>query len=444
MKITATIVRFRRTGILLALCAIAGGFAFATSQVTLRIVASMYRYGQPVGLIEGSPGVFYSEASSGTTVIFSITTGGSMTILTSFPSGYQVGSLVQSGANGRFYSEYANNNLAGYVFSLTSAPGTKQVYAPQVFGPELIQNLPDGDLLSAAVGLDASPWYVAKVGLNGTVTSIYQLPDDQKAATAIYAADGNYYGVSLATTSSGGGVFRVTPSGSPTTLYSFPVGSFAGNFPVPLVQATDDNLYGVTPTGGANGTGTIYKLTLGGQYTLLYTFPNDKNSNPTALIEGSDGNLYGATLGRFGYAQLFRITKSGKYTVLYAMKDPSADGACTCYLVQGSDGLIYGTAQGGGASGAGAIFSLDVGLPQPAPRTQHFSPASGAVGTQVRLWGYNLLSASVQFNGVAATTVSSSGPNYVWATVPEGATTGPIMVTTPGGSVTTAASFAVE
>jgi uncharacterized repeat protein (TIGR03803 family) len=330
------------------------------------------------------------------------------------------------------------------VFSVAPAPGSRQVYAPQILTPELTQNLPDGDLLSAAIGLDASPWYVATVTLSGTVTSIYQLPADQSAATAIYGSDGNYYVVSLATNATSGSVFRVTPSGSPTTLYSFPVGSFAGNFPVPLVQATDGNLYGVTPTGGANGTGTIYKLTPGGQYTLLYTFPNDKNSNPTALIEGSDGNLYGATLGLFGYGQLFRITKSGNYTLLFPMKDPSADGACRCGLVQGSDGLIYGVAQGGGASGAGAIFSLDVGLPQPAPRTQHFSPASGAVGTQVRLWGYNLLSASVQFNGVAATTVSSSGPNYVWATVLEGATTGPIMVTTPGGSVTTAASFAVE
>jgi uncharacterized repeat protein (TIGR03803 family) len=161
------------------------------------------------------------------------------------------------------------------------------------------------------------------------------------------------------------------------------------------------------------------------------------------LIEGSDGNLYGATLGLFGYGQLFRITKSGQYALLYAMDKPGS-GVCHCYLVQGSDGLIYGTAQGGGATGAGAIFSLDVGLPKPAPRTQHFSPASGAAGTQVRLWGQNLLSASVQFNGFAATTVSNSGSNYVWATVPVGATTGPITVTTPGGTVTTAESFTVE
>jgi uncharacterized repeat protein (TIGR03803 family) len=47
-----------------------------------------------------------------------------------------------------------------------------------------------------------------------------------------------------------------------------------------------------TSYGGANSTGTIYKVTLSGQYTLLYTFPNDNNSFPSMLIEGSDGNLW--------------------------------------------------------------------------------------------------------------------------------------------------------
>jgi len=438
------VCRLRGPSVPAAALAFAGSLAPASSQVTFKIVAPMYRYGQPAGLIEGSPGVFYSEAGSGTTVLFSVSAAGTKTVLTSLPSGYQVASLAVGGADGRYYSEFEHDNTAGNVFSVTPVPASRQVYAPQPLVPELTQNLPDGDLLSVAVGLDASPWYFAKVSLNGTVAPIYQLPADQRAATAIYASDGNYYGVSLATNATSGSIIRVTPSGSATTLYSFPAGSFAGNYAVPLLQANDGNLYGVTPTGGTNGTGTIYKLTLNGQYTLLYTFPNDKNSNPTSLIEGSDGNLYGTTLGLFGYPQLFRITKAGKYTLVFAMNDPSADGACNCFLLQGSDGLIYGTAQGGGPTGAGAIFSLDAGLPKPAPQAQHFSPQSGPAGTQVRLWGNNLLNATVQFNGVPAATVSNSGSNYVFATVPEGAVTGPITVTTPGGTATTALPFTVE
>ena len=68
----------------------------------------------------------------------------------------------------------------------------------------------------------------------------------------------------------------------------------------------------------------------------------------------------------------------------------------------------------------------------------------GTVGARVRIWGYNLLSSSVQFNGVAAAAVEGSGPNYVYAAVPAGATSGPITVTTPGGTSTTTAAFTVK
>jgi hypothetical protein len=160
------------------------------------------------------------------------------------------------------------------------------------------------------------------------------------------------------------------------------------------------------------------------------------------LIEASDGNLYGVHQANDGDGRIFRITRSGRYTQVYGMN--AADGLPPCWVVQGSDGIIYGIAHAGGSIGSGTVFALDAGLPKPKPQAQHFQPRSGAVGTQVRIWGYNLLSASVEFNGVPATTVSNSGSNYVWATVPVGATTGPITITTPGGSLTTHASFTVQ
>ena len=129
--------------------------------------------------------------------------------------------------------------------------------------------------------------------------------------------------------------------------------------------------------------------------------------------------------------------------MLHSM-NPGTDGICNCYLVQGSDGVIYGTSTAGGVHGGGTMFALDAGLPKPKPQALQFSPLSGPVGTQVLIWGYNLLAPSVQFNGAAATAVTGSGPQYVLATVPAGADTGPVTVTTPGGSSTTQASFTVQ
>jgi hypothetical protein len=183
---------------------------------------------------------------------------------------------------------------------------------------------------------------------------------------------------------------------------------------------------------------TAFKLTLAGQYTLLHTFSSGglQEGIASQLIEGSDGKLYGVTGGN----EFFSLTTSGQYASVYH----GGEGLCgPCLMVQGSDGIFYGTASGGGPIGYGLIFALDAGLPKPAPRVQHFQPQSGAVGTRVIIWGYNLLSAAVAFNGVAATNVANSGPNYVLATVPPGATTGPITVATPGGTVTTRAPFMV-
>ncbi|MGO4879712.1 MAG: choice-of-anchor tandem repeat GloVer-containing protein [Bryobacteraceae bacterium] len=437
-----------RAAALLAVCLTSATTASA-GQASYRIVLYMEKYDQPAGFAEGSPGVFYGVAGSYTHVGFSVTSQGGMTVLASFPSGHNIQSLFAAASNNRLYSTVQVSDNPASVFSVTAAAGSKQVYSPQQLGPTLAQSLPTGEFLATAAGLSGTviTYYLATVDTSGTATAINQFPPSGVVlGNPIYASDGNYYGIAGVTTASTGYAFRVTPSGTLTSLYNFPSGTFFG-YRAPLLQAGDGNLYGAAPSGGANASGIIYKLTLDGQYTLLYTFPKNNNGGPTTLIEGSDGNLYGATIGNFnagGVGQLFRITKTGQYTLLYALDNPTRDGACQCDMALGSDGIIYGTAQGAGSTGAGAVFALDVGMPKPRPSARKFGPESGPTGTRVRIWGYNLLSASVEFNGVPAVSVSSSGPNYVWATVPTGATTGPITVTTPGGSDVTQASFTVQ
>jgi uncharacterized repeat protein (TIGR03803 family) len=165
------------------------------------------------------------------------------------------------------------------------------------------------------------------------------------------------------------------------------------------------------------------------------------------MFQASDGNFYGVANGCCSggpadIGTIFQLTPSLQYTALVTMKGDK--GQCPCKLIQGSDGNLYGTTGSGGPGGGGTIFEIEVGLPVPAPQARSFQPSSGAKGTEVMIWGDNLLSATVSFNGVAGKDVHSSGSNYVWAEVPAGATTGPITVTTPGGTSTTTASFTVK
>jgi len=422
----------------LALCAAAVHTAGATGPVSFRVIYNVEGYQQPGGILEESPGVFYTTAAA-PTVVFSVTSAGSQTILGTFPTGPILQSPIVSGPNNRVYS--AIYGATYNVFSVTSAPGGLKVYPANSLDPALTQNLPDGTLL--ALASSAGVWGPAKCDLTGNVTSLAQLPGSYRLANVIYATDGNYYGVAQGNFTSDGYIFRLTTSGPPTTLYTFPTNTFTAWLATPLWQASDGNLYGAAVTGGANGTGMIYKLTLAGDFTLLYSFGKGTfGRGPFSLVEASDANLYGVSTTNEDTAQIFRVSKSGQYTPLYAMNN--SQGGPPCWLIQGSDGNLYGTAHAGGSAGLGSIFALSAGLPKPKPQALSFMPRSGSAGTQVRTWGNNLLSATVQFSGTPATGVSNSGPNYVWATVPGGAASGPITVTTPGGTFTTKQSFTVR
>jgi hypothetical protein len=288
---------------------------------------------------------------------------------------------------------------------------------------------------------------VATVDLSGSVTIVWQLPSGNQeiASNVLYASDGNYYGVAWTAFPPQQGtsfVFQVTPSGGMNTLLTLPNNAFGTGYTGWVIQGRDGNLYLETPFGGANGYGAMYQITLTGQSNIVYSYVEGPGAHPGPFVQASDGNLYGPTRGGGrGVTEIYRLTLSGQYTSLHTMNGP--DGQCPCTLIQGSDGVIYGTADGGGSNGAGTVWALNAGLPKPAPQALSFQPASGPPGTKVQIWGYHLLAASAQFSGVAAK-AHSSGPNYVIATVPKGATSGPITVTTPGGTSTTTASFTVQ
>src|SRR5205823_1861995 len=149
-----------------------------------------------------------------------------------------------------------------------------------------------------------------------------------------------------------GTVFRISPSGSYTNLYSF--GSYPSDGTGPrggLVQGSDGNFYGTAFLGGAHVNGTVFRISPTGSETNIYHFglPFGDGRHPYAsLVQGSDGNFYGTTevggTNLCGCGTIFRITPSGTYTTLYSFAGGPNDGYLPfAGLLQGSDGNFYGT-----------------------------------------------------------------------------------------------------
>jgi uncharacterized repeat protein (TIGR03803 family) len=195
-------------------------------------------------------------------------------------------------------------------------------------------------------------------------------------SSLVQATDGNFYG----TTDSGEGnllygtVFRTSPSGTLTTLYSFcpsPPNCTDGSSPEGgLLQASDGNFYGTTAQDGTGGNaGTVFKITGSGTLNTIYSFCSQSGCADGALpvgglLQATDGSFYGATdtEGIHNGGTLFNITPSGTLTTIYSFcsQPGCTDGAnANGSMVQGTDGSIYGTTNAGGLSYIyGTVFKI--------------------------------------------------------------------------------------
>jgi uncharacterized repeat protein (TIGR03803 family) len=281
---------------------------------------------------------------------------------------------------------------------------------------------------------------VYRYSLSQGYSVIYQFNQTQGQgvfASLIQGTDGNLYGVA----ESGGAndcgtIFRLTTSGVPLGYYSFPCGG-GGLYPVAaLVQASDGNFYGTTSEGGLENYGTIFKLDQGGGVSILYRFSGRASGEyPSGLMQATDGNLYGVAAGGGSSNQgvLFRITTGGTYTVLDTFVRENTGGNPEAPPVQDTNGMLYGTTHDGGADLAGTVYSVDLGL-------EPFIALVGYIsqpGQAVQILGQALTgTTSVTFNGIPATSFDIVSDTYMTAVIPAGATTGPVVVTTPTGTLT--------
>jgi len=283
---------------------------------------------------------------------------------------------------------------AATAFAKTNAVYTKLVdfTGPNGYYPGALVQGTDGNLYGPAYGPISGPpghhtygyGLIFKMTPAGELTTLYTFCaqanclDGETPNPLILATDGKFYGTTVgggAYSNTGGTVFRITPAGRLTTLYSFCARADCADGSEPyasLVQGTDRNFYGTTYSGGTHAKGTVFKITPTGELTTLHSFcslPNCAdgiNWINAGLVQGNDGSFYGTTNGGGAHAggTIFKITSSGKLTTLYSFCTQAgcADGdGPQAGLVQATDGNFYGTTAGGGATNLGTFFRITPG-----------------------------------------------------------------------------------
>jgi uncharacterized repeat protein (TIGR03803 family) len=426
---------------------------------------------------QGRDGNLYSGTNGGGAndqgATFVITPAGTLTTLHSFGSsstdGVTPSGGLTLGTDGNFYGTTYGGGFPSYgtVFKMAANGAITTLYAFTHSNDGALPIAPpvegtDGNFYGTTCPLcnGTGNGTIYKITPSGVFKTLYQFdtthgysPEDP----LVLGTDGNFYG-----TARGGGtnlkgvIFKVTSAGKLTILYNFDGTHGVG--PIgPLVQGADGNFYGTTLGGGGPNFGVVYKMKPTGVVTVLHEMngTTDGASPYAGLVQATDGNFYGVNESQGtpsagcpnGCGTIFRITPRGVFSVLYNF-DLTTGSLPYGNLVQHTNGLIYGTTQLGGTGGTagfcnpgscGVIFSLNIG----AAHVVSTLTSAGKVGKTIEILGQGFTGTTgVSFGGTPAAFTASSD-TYLVATVPVGALTGSVIVTTPGGTLTSNKQFRV-
>jgi uncharacterized repeat protein (TIGR03803 family) len=427
-------------------------------------------------LSQGGDGALYGTSNTGgangSGSIFKLNAAGKVNVVYSFcaQSGCPDGSLPQAGLtlrpDGHFLGAAAQGGTsnAGTIFDITESGGFTLLYSftggadgagpdtPPIIGPDGhfygVAFVGGGSSCGTAYRLTPAP-----TGTSAVFTPLHKFAKAKEGCnptSLVLGTDGNLYGTNSHGGSAGfGTVFKMTPSGAVTLLHTFS-GLTDGSIPLGLTLGNDGNFYGVAAVPSTGPGGVIFKITPDGIFTVLHTMNDADGNGPKALFQASDGNFYGAAAEggtstncffggtNQGCGTLFEITPAGDFTVLYNFD--LITGQEPVGGLQQTSGLLYGNTVDGGTNCCGVLYSLNNGLPPYAA----LIPGQAKVGTPVEILGQGFTSStSVSFNGMPAATVKVSSPTRLLATVPSGATTGFVTVTTSSGTLSSIQPFVV-
>lgn len=283
------------------------------------------------GVIRDASGNFYGTAPSGGAsnhgVIFRLTRRGREIVLHSFvgqPDGADPNRGLVADADGNLYGTTSGGGADddGTVFRVT--PRGRETVLDS-FGGSVDGISPEAGLFIDARGNLFGTTTFGGVSNFGTV---FELPVRNNIDTVLYAFTGSGDGAN-------------------------PVGG--------VVRDAAGNLYGTTGLGGRDGAGTVFKLTPRGKESVLYSFRIGDGYLPeTALIIDDNGNLYGTTVGGGAHnaGTVFEVTPAGREILLHSFTGGNDGGGPNGALLMDSSGNIYGTANSGGASGDGVVFEI--------------------------------------------------------------------------------------
>ena len=321
-------------------------------------------------------------------VVFEVDKSGHETVLYTFTGGNDggesdAGVIRDSGGNLYGTTSAGGSSGAGVVFKVSKAGHETVLYTftgGNDGGAPLAALIRDsaGNLYgTTGFGGTAGGGVVFKVDASGNETVLHTFTrgrggSEPDTAGVISDASGNLYGtVAFGGTGGQGTIYKLNTKGVATVLYTFP-GPADGQYPynVAVAFSPDGGLYGATFYGGPEGSGVVYQLDGQGNDTVLHSFslftPNDYGQPIGNLVRDSAGDFYGTTyIGQaeagYGYGVVYKLDTAGNARVVHNFTNGPDGGNPYGGVIIDSKGNLYGTASGGGASGAGVVFKIASG-----------------------------------------------------------------------------------